>query len=108
MCRSGTGTRLVQVQSAMLRWSNSRDIPQSAGFIAGHRFIHGVSNAKIPREKWYDLNVLLRTHTYTYTYQYTRDADPLLQKENIFTAFFIDNGSFSSIKEEESQKISCA
>lgn len=93
MCRSGTGTRLVQVQSAMLRWSNSRDIPQSAGFIAGHRFIHGVSNAKIPREKWHDLNVLL---------------DPLLQKANIFMAFFIDNGSFSSIKEEESQKISCA
>lgn len=93
------------MQSAMLRWSNSRDIPQSAGFITGHRFIHAVSHAKIPREKRHDLNVPLRTHTYTYAYQYTRDAGPPLQKENIYTAFFIDNGSFSSIKEEKSHKM---
>lgn len=90
----------------MLRWSNSRDIPQSAGFIAGHPFIHAVSNAKIPREKRHDLNVPLRTRTYTYAYQYTRDAGRPLRKENIYVAFFIDNGSFSSIKDEKTDKIS--
>lgn len=95
------------MQSAMLRWSNSRDIPQSADFIAGHRFIHAVSNAKIPREKRHDLNVPLCIHIYTFAYQYTRDAGPPLQKENIYTAFFIDNGSFSSIKEDKLHKISC-